>query len=207
MILFGLEHATANVIIAIITAGLAFLTAILVPIIQWYLKNKEHGRDLVKDALEEQIRITNKLQVLLEETNSDRVSIFQFHNGEQFFSSPTHIKKISKAFEVCAVGIAQDFGQMQGLPIHQFIKEIKEVYDIGFICNADLNKGQVDPFTGFMKAKGIQSWYAFAIRSLNKSKLIGILTVVYIKQPHEMTTEETINCKLTSERLSGYISK
>lgn len=210
MIFFTPDDQTI-LLATVITAGLAFLAAVLTPIITWWLKQKESRKDLVKDALSEQLNISNKLQILLEETKADRVSIFQFHNGDKFFASHTHIKKVSTSFEVCAPGIAHIITQMQSIPITEFIVMIKTIYDSGIKIvpdvNANFGEHYNDTFTLGQISKGVNSSYLFAIRNLNKSRLIGILSVEYIKKIHDMSSEDIVNCKLTSDKLSGYIAE
>lgn len=210
-LLDGLDDIAVKLLIAIFTSTVAFLAAIAVPIIQWYLKRKESKTDIVKEAMSETLNISNKLQILLEETKSDRVSIYQFHNGEKYFSSHTHIKKISKSFEACAPGIVHDITQVQNVPIIEFMAMVKQVYENGMILLPDVNENfgihWNDTFTLNQINKGVLSSYLFAIRNLNKSRMIGVLSIVYIKKLHDMTSEEIVNCKLTSDKLSGYVGE
>ena len=78
----------------------AFLTGVVGPVIyliveKYLKKEKNKGRDIVKENIVSVSLINNELEEIREEFKGDRVWISQFHNGGNFYPTGKSIQKFS----------------------------------------------------------------------------------------------------------------
>lgn len=195
-------------LVAIIVGIFGLLQVITNIFLPWVLqKYKAKEIDLIDQVINYDDKIDNQLSELKEALKADRISIYQFHNGEKFYKSSMHIKKISKSFESISPGIAHDILNMQSLPIQIFTHMIKLLYNNNVFLCYNIDSITDDTFKEFVREKGIKSLYAYAIRGLNKEEMIGILTISYIKNNVELSENNLVKAKLLAEKLTGFICK
>ena len=88
---------------AITTIIVAFITAVLGPIlVEWVkslLNKKEEKVSTVKEAIDLNELVDKQLDQIMEELECDRIWIAQFHNGGHFYPTGKSITKCSIMYE------------------------------------------------------------------------------------------------------------
>lgn len=208
--MFDFDKFNLDIIIVAIIAFVSNLTGIF---IAWYLNNKlgkKKDSDIIEQTFQEEGVIVDTLKEVCNKLDADRVSIYQFHNGDKFYHSDMSVKKISKSVEFCNVGISSDILNEQSLPIFLFLNALKKVKKDDWIY-IDVYETQNEIEYGislidFLKSKGIQGFYMFGIRDLKDTeKVIGLFTISYIRESEHLNKNEIDYCKLMSAKLTGFI--
>ena len=99
----------------------AFLTGVVGPIAYFFVNNhlakqKDKGRDKVKETITDSNLITDELEEMREEFKCDRVWISQFHNGGNFYPTGKSIQKFSIFYEVTKVGVSSISHTFNNIP-------------------------------------------------------------------------------------------
>lgn len=136
----------------------------------------------------------------------DRVSLYQLHNGTKYSGSKIHIKFLSKVDEESKPGIARDISNQQQLPTIIFRPFLKDLFKNNYYFCYKTDSLPDSNFKHFLENKGIKSLYAFLIKSLDGKEPIGILTVAYIGNYHEISQDHLKKIIQLSHRLSGYLN-
>ena len=84
------------------------------------------NNDRVVNQLAGNILVSNSLNELMQETNSDRAYIFRFHNGDAYYNG-THKNKFSCDYEVVKAGVARQAQNLQNIPVTLYPEFIDKV--------------------------------------------------------------------------------
>lgn len=79
-------------------------------------KHDKEMMNLTQEENQRQIKIHEKLAIFRNETNSDRVTIAQFHNGGKFLDG-SPMKKFSVTHESCSAGTSIEGPKTQNIPL------------------------------------------------------------------------------------------
>ena len=180
-----------------VTILIAFLTAILGPIIVEWVKvkflSRKSNRDVVGESINTNEKVDTQLELLLEELECDRICIAQFHNGGTFYPTGKSIKKFSIFYERVtdkATSIKETF---QNIPVSLFPKVFSLLYKDNEVVIPSSSNNDID--CGIFQVKGkkykTKSIYMLAINDLNDN-FIGSLTISYYGKEHKLSLDEWI---------------
>lgn len=103
-----------------VAGATAALCAILMTIFRSISKWRKHrGRYDIRQSCKIDDTIHQYLEELRERTRADRVHVYRFHNGADFFDG-TAMKRLSCSCEVTAPGVSREVTQMQQIPLSLF---------------------------------------------------------------------------------------
>ena len=119
------------------------------------------------------------LQYTLDEAKADRAYVFEFHNGEHYFSGRGQ-QKFSCTYEVVREGISAEAGRSQDYRVSNFHHYINELVQTDSFSHADLKGIDDYSFTKLLEHKGVESIYNVTLKTLN-GKIIGILGIDYVR--------------------------
>jgi len=148
--------------------------------------------------------VITALEFILSETEADRVSILEFHNGEHYFSGRSQ-QKFSCTYEAVSEGISVESSKLQNIRISNFHCLVKSIIkEETFICN-DIDLYQDDlGFKSFLQGKGIQSFFARPVKTLN-GKIIGVVCLEYVKSKRKWSEDVEQFTRKQARLVSGYL--
>jgi hypothetical protein len=179
-----------------LTILIAFLTAILGPIIVEWIKVKfitKENRDVVGESININEKVDTQLELLLEELECDRICIAQFHNGGTFYPTGKSIKKFSIFYERVTEKASSIKETFQNIPVSLFPKIFSLLYKDSEVVMPSCSNNDLD--CGIFQVKGkkykTKSMYMLAINDLNDN-FIGSLTISYYGKEHKLSLDEWI---------------
>ena len=188
-------------ILSIISSSLpAFLTGILGPIlilvVRYYLAEHKKTKDPIKDAASNGEVICKVLDLILDETNLDRVWITQFHNGGHFYPTGKSIQKFSMIYEAVSADAESIRQNFQNIPINLFSKSINRLLDHDKITITDYKDDEIATYglRYLAEETGCKSSYMFALKNID-GKMIGVLSAEATKRKKELSDESYDNLK------------
>ena len=195
-----------DVILGVSTTILGIIGTLSAIWLKYYLdrKRQEKLECPVHHAVETDTEILSRLEEIKEEIGADRVSIFSFHNGGEYYSGKS-MQKLSCSYEVVSPGVSRQQLAMQNVPVsacHVTLQKLMENKE--FHC-VDVNTNY--PESGcksYLQDFGVRSTYQYGIFDLNR-KAIGILRADYVLATRSLRDEEHESLKYTAIKLSGYL--
>lgn len=160
-----------------------------------------------KSKLMEQIRkdeiVHLAIRDLRRKYNSDRIYIWQFHNGGNFYTSYP-MQKASITYERCSDGLERKSEKYQNMLISNFTGYIKQVIDLRMLYS-DMKDVEDLLIRSMCQQYGTQSHVSLPIFD-DQKHLIGILSLdwVFSDIPDEYISENNFN-QLIIEDLSKEI--
>lgn len=187
---------TAKVVFdsTVAVAGVGFLG-------NWLLKKLERNKDIAvlaaaatKSPIIEEInvddKIYKKLWQALARFNADRVTVYQYHNGEQYFSG-RHIKKYTATHEVVAFNVLSNMELCQSKIMsgedHIFVRHLIENSYI-YIPDIALEEVFVEAKRA-MRHHGQNSGFSGLMKTADEGHPIGNLYLGF-KRTSPLTPEE-----------------
>ena len=189
-ILQVLITSVTSVIVALIGAG-------------YFKKYTEKQKETYsKTKLMEQIRkdeiVHLALRDLRRKYNCDRIYIWQFHNGGNFYTSAP-MQKTSVTYERCSDGLERKSERFQNTIISNITSYIKDVinYEMFFTDVKDMDDIAI---RSVCQSFGSQSHSGVPIYD-DKEHLVGILSLdwVFSDIPEEFITEDEFNTHMIEE--------
>jgi hypothetical protein len=188
-------------------------TAIVGPIAVHLLKeklekNKKNKKDLLKESIENNTLIFNKVEVIKEEYKADRVWITQFHNGGTFYPTGKSIQKFSMFYETVSQDTESIQQSFQQIPISLFSKSINHLLEDDMIAIPNFKDETIATYglKYVAEESGCKSGYLFAIKTID-NKFIGILGVDYVKRKHVLTSDEINELLIEASAIGGVLNK
>lgn len=155
-----------------------------------HVLSHEENEHLIKVSDE----IDQALQKILEETNADRVSLVQYHNGGKGINKQSFLK-MSMTNEQVKLGIKpfiSNFKDQFRSVLAYFVKEINRnnycyIDDVEAVKEVDISMYE------FMKDRGVYSKFGIGVRN-KENTIIGFICVEYLNKND--TTDVTLidNC-------------
>jgi len=184
VIIQTLITSVASVIVALIGAGF------------FKRYNDSKKETYSKSKLMEQIKkdeiVHLALRDLRRKYNSDRIYIWQFHNGGNFYTSAP-MQKTSVTYERCSDGLERKSEKFQNTIISNITSYIKDVIDMSMFYT-DIREMDDIAIRGICQSFGTQSHSGVPIYD-DKEHLIGILSLdwVFSDIPEEFLSGEEFN--------------
>lgn len=167
-----------------------------------YNDNKKESYS--KSNLMEQIRrdeiVHLAIRDLRRKYNSDRIYIWQFHNGGNFYTSYP-MQKTSITYERCSDGLERKSEKYQNMLISNFTGYIKQVIDLKMLYS-DMEELEDVLIRSMCQKYGTQSHVAVPIFD-DKQHLIGVLSLdwVFSDIPEKYISENKFNQLITEDLL------
>ena len=189
----------------IIQALITSVTSVIVALIgAGYFKryNDSKKETYSKSKLMEQIKkdeiVHLALRDLRRKYNSDRIYIWQFHNGGNFYTSAP-MQKTSVTYERCSDGLERKSEKFQNTIISNITSYIKDVIDMTMFYT-DIKEMDDIAIRGICQSYGTQSHSGVPIYD-DKEHLIGILSLdwVFSDIPEEFLSGEEFNDHLRED--------
>jgi hypothetical protein len=192
-----------EIVFAAIIGAVATLATTL---LSYWLKVK-HDRlnkhRMLKDHIDQNSNVYTALEYTIEKLNCDRVHVFEFHNGDTYYSGGSQ-QKFSSTYEVVRDGVSSECVRLQNLRISSFNTLIKDVIDKDIFVCPNINEIKSGTEREHLEKQGVQSVYSFPIKTLT-GKIVGILSVDYVFSKKELTDRELAFLKNQSVIISGYV--
>jgi hypothetical protein len=191
--------------IEILQIFLTSITSVVVALIgAGYFKryNDTKKESYSKSKLMEQIRkdeiVHLAIRDLRRKYNSDRIYIWQFHNGGNFYTSYP-MQKTSITYERCSDGLERKSEKYQNMLISNFTGYIKQVIDSKMLY-LDMKDVEDLLIRSMCQQYGTQSHVAVPIFD-EKQHLIGILSLdwVFSDIPEKYISENKFNQLITED--------
>lgn len=115
-----------GVFLGALAAGL--LITLFKAIKEKFLQRKKKNLSLIKNNYKNYEKIHDKLIELRQSINADRITVYQFHNGE-YYSTNNSILKVSVTHENCSESVKSYLNEMQNIQPSLFIEFFKEIFD------------------------------------------------------------------------------
>ena len=192
---------------------LPILTAILgvagTLITIWYkhkldLKKMEDDHECpIGTCVHEDELVIEKLRDTLQEIRADRISIFSFHNGGQYYSGKS-MQKMSMSYEEVDRGVSSTMMQKQNIPVSACITTLKPLMANGEFWCVDTKDYPEGLCKHHLKSDGVKSTYNWPIVDMHFN-IIGVLRVDYVKRKTRLDDEDHDKLKLLAAQLPGYL--
>jgi hypothetical protein len=183
---------STELIVALVSSA---FTAIICPIAVHVVKtqlDKKDKKDILKESIENNTLVSNKVEILKEEYKADRVWITQFHNGGTFYPTGKSIQKFSIFYEKLTLNSQSIQSLLQNIPASLFSKALSQLHKEGELSIPDVESGSeiygLESISSQIHAKSL---YMVGLYSLD-NHLIGIMCIAYNAKQHKLTKDEWI---------------
>lgn len=164
-------------------------------------KNKQNA--CVVKYTQQNENVEKAIRFALSELDADRVHIYEFHNGDHFYSG-NHQQKFSCTYEALSAGVSSEALSLQDLRVstfNQFIKKVVNDFKFEVLDSSSLEDSLLK---NWFDVRGIASSFSFPIRTLNKN-IIGIINIDFTKHKDKLTEEEKTFIIQQSKIIGGYL--
>ena len=195
-----------ELIIGISTTALGVVGTLTAIWLKYHLekRKKQEEECPVHCAVADDKEIIARLDEIKEEIGADRVSIFSFHNGGEYYSGKS-MQKLTCSYEVVSPGVARQQLAMQNVPVsacHVTLQKLMENKE--FHCyDVDQNYPE-SGCKSYLVDFGVKSTYQYCIFDLNR-RAIGLLRADFVLEREELSDEGHAAMKYTAIKLSGYL--
>lgn len=189
---------------------IASLISALGTIFAVWVKNKfdYKKKNTLESATVSGVNIYKALEYIQSQTNCARAYVFEFHNGEHFFSGRGQ-QKFSCTYECVRAGVSAESLNSQGHRISNYNSYISDLISNGVYRSFNVENIKDQAFKSMLKSKGVQSIYNLPIKTLN-GKVIGILGIEYLvkKEDFKISSKELSFerfMRTQARTISGYL--
>lgn len=186
-----------------IVAGTTILSIFIKELVQ-AKKSKQHA--CVAKYTKQNENVQKALDYVLNEIGVDRAYIYEFHNGDHFYSG-NHQQKFSCTYESLNSGVSSESLRLQDLRVstfNGFIKDVLGIHGEKSFRLQDIEQIDNPLLRNWLEERGVRSSYAFPIETLNHG-VVGILSVDFTKQKTKLTKENISLILNQSKIISGYL--
>ncbi len=167
----------------IITALIASLTTlgtiVITPVISSKFTKKQE--DPLKESLEMNDLIIDKLENIKKSYGADRVWLIQFHNGGYFYPTGKSIQKFSMVYEQLSEKSDSVQGKLQNIPVSLFNKTINKLHD-GYHVITDKISNPVEKYgITTLLVSSIEESYMFPVITITDT-FIGIVGIDFSEE-------------------------
>jgi len=150
----------------------------------------------------------NKIQIqlyhLLQNFGSERVSIYEFHNGGKNLAG-VEFKKCSNTYEAVSLETRPMIREMQSLPL-----SINPLWSKILVTREDIDIPSVDQiedkfFKSYLESQSIKAYYSVILQDYDNTP-IGFITLEYYKNSRELTLEQFEEFNEIAIKISGLIN-
>ena len=188
----------------ILSSCIVAATTILSLFLKDFLQKRKDKSNLsVEKCTIQNTNVEKAIRYTLDVLNVDRVSVYEFHNGESFYSG-SHQQKFSCTYEYFKAGVSSEALGQQGLRVstfNQFVSQIINEKIFKYSNTRDLDDSLLK---NWFEDKGVKSIVAIPIITLNKN-IIGIISVESTTNNQILTEKEIKFLIEQSKIICGYL--
>ena len=188
----------------ILSSCIVAATTILSLFLKDFLQKRKDKSNLsVEKCTIQNTNVEKAIRYTLDVLNADRVSVYEFHNGESFYSG-SHQQKFSCTYEYFKAGVSSEALGQQGLRVstfNQFVSEIINEKIFKYSNTQDLDDSLLK---NWFEDKGVKSIVAIPIITLNKN-IIGMISVESTTNNKTLTEKEIKFLIEQSKIICGYL--
>lgn len=166
--------------------------------------DEENYERISQHDIDSMLEVQEFLESFRVEWELDRVGIFQFHNGGNFFHG-IPMKKYSQTFEVVSHGVSKSKEHNQSVFVTEHPSLMKHLSEKEFFY-IDAEDPVLDYIRGRVTEDGILQIFSSPIRSLS-GQLIGFVQLHTVKDRIDVTEDFKENILDLVCNLSGYLIK
>lgn len=144
------------------------------------------------------------LQALIENFGADRAYIYEFHNGERFFSGQPQ-KKFSCTYEWTGEGISAESNRSQNYRVTNFHQYIESLLSDGEFFRPDTESIRDFSFRALLQDKGVKSLYNIPLKSVG-GKNIGFIGVDFVKEQKNLNGMQLKEFSTIAREISAFLS-
>lgn len=188
----------------ILSSCIVAATTIISLFLKDFLQKKKNQASLsVEKCTIQNANVEKAIRYTLDAVNADRVSVYEFHNGESFYSG-SHQQKFSCTYETVKTGVSSEALNLQGLRISTFNQFISEVINNKIFQFSDIKTIKDSLLRNWFENRGIKSAYSIPIITLNKN-IIGVINIEHTGKIHKPTEKDIKFLIEQSKIICGYL--
>ena len=190
-----------SVIASSLIVAFATISSIL---LKEYFQNKRKKTNCsIQDFTQKSQNIQKALDFLMNRIKADRIYVYEFHNGDHFYSGSGQ-QKFSCTYESLGPGVSSETINLQNLRMSTFNKYIKQLFDEDSFSFIDNKTDTPIALKNWFANRGITSNYARVIKTL-KGEVIGALCIDFTNHTRELSKEEIYDIKCQARLIGGYL--
>jgi hypothetical protein len=143
------------------------------------------------------------LQYTLDYLSTDRVVVYEFHNGDIYYSGSSQ-QKFSNTYELVGDGISSELKHQQNLRVSSFNRFVKPLVDNDYYEFKSLDDVEDVVIRNFFADQGTYSTYCVPIKLLS-GKIIGILGVDFVRREKNIPDDHKRFIKNQATIIAGYL--
>ena len=191
--------------IPVVTAVIGSITTFLTI---WYRnrieRQKRNKECFLSSVVEEESELLEKLAEIRTSVGASRASVYQFHNGGEYFTGKS-MKKYSMTYEQVEKGIARIQHQNQSIPVSGAIRLFAKLLENRTAFYKNLDGDFPESLLKYnLQEVGIDSIYCWSILDLNKN-VIGVFTLDFVLEPTKISQKDLDNIQLYVIKMAGYL--
>jgi len=186
----------------IIAASIGAVATIGAVILKTYLQAFLEKGKLQKHTVQNE-DVYRALEYSRTEIECDRVVVYEFHNGDVYYSGSSQ-QKFSNTYEVLSEGVSSELKNQQNLRVSSFNRFIKPLVDEDEYGFWDIDQVEDIVTKTFFEDQGTKSTYCVPIQLLT-GKIIGILGIDYVKGGKKLNAQQKNFIKNQSCIIAGYL--
>jgi len=196
-----------DILLGISTTIIGVVGTLLAIWLRYYLEAKKAKKACkISKTVEEDCEIVSKLESMMETISADRISIFQFHNGGEYYSGKS-MQKISCTYEAVKKGVSRTQMNMQNIPVSSCLETMRRLIENReFHCRDVENNYPESLCKHALIENGVKSTYQYIILNLDK-KAIGMLRADFVLDQEDLSEEDDKTLNIFALKLSGYLVK
>ena len=193
-------------IIGVSTAIIGVVGTLSAIWLKHYLERRKQQDCIIDKTVQEDTEIITRLDELKNEIKADRISIFSFHNGGEYYSGKS-MQKLSCSYEVVQPGVARTQLAMQNIPVSACLATLRHLMENKEFHCYDVDANYPESACKYQLVEnGVKSTYQYAVFDLNK-KAIGVIRADYVLDREELSDDGHDALKYLAIKLPGYLVK
>lgn len=196
-----------NLTVALVSS---LLTAVIGPLAVHIVKERleRKNKDILKESLQNNTLVNNKVEEIKEHTKADRVWVMQFHNGGTFYPTGKSIQKFSMFYETVSQDTTSIQLSFQNIPVSLFSKSINHLLEEDIVAIPDFKDKTINSYglNHIAEENDCKSAYLFAIKTI-EGKFVGTLGVEYTKKKVHLSQDDINHLLIEATTLGGELMK
>jgi hypothetical protein len=188
----------------ILSSCIVAATTIISLFLKDFLQKKKNQASLsVEKCTIQNTNVEKAIRYTLDVLNADRVSVYEFHNGESFYSG-SHQQKFSCTYEYFKAGVSSEALGQQGLRVSTFNQFVSQIINEKIFKYSNTQNLDDSLLKNWFEDKGVKSIVAIPIITLNKN-IIGMISVESTTSNKTLTEKEIKFLIEQSKIICGYL--
>jgi hypothetical protein len=185
----------------------AVVGPIAVHVVKEYL-DKKSKKDILKESLQKNALVNNKVEEIKEHTKADRVWVMQFHNGGTFYPTGKSIQKFSMFYETVSQNTTSIQSSFQNIPVSLFSKSINHLLEEDTIIIPDFKNETIATYglKHIAEDNGCKSAYLFAVKTI-EGKFVGTLGIEFTHRKTILSQEDINHLLVEATTLGSELMK